>query len=56
MRDRGELRPDADPVRLALAMLAALQGGLLLTQTRRDTAALEAGLDTTLDCIRAYAT
>jgi AcrR family transcriptional regulator len=55
MRDRGELRPDADPVRLALAMLAALQGGLLLTQTRRDTAALEAGLDTTLDCIRAYA-
>jgi TetR/AcrR family transcriptional regulator, transcriptional repressor for nem operon len=55
MRDRGELCPDADPVRLALAMLAALQGGLLLAQTRRDTAALEAGLDTTLDCIRAYA-
>lgn len=55
MRDRGELRPDADPVRLALAVLAALQGGLLLAQTRRDTAALEAGLDTTLDRIRAYA-
>jgi TetR/AcrR family transcriptional regulator, transcriptional repressor for nem operon len=56
MRDRGELRPDADPVRLALALLAALQGGLLLAQTRRDTAALEAGLGTTLDCIRTYAT
>lgn len=55
MRERGELRPDADPVRLALAVLAALQGGLLLAQTRRDTAALEAGLDTTLDRIRAYA-
>jgi TetR/AcrR family transcriptional repressor of nem operon len=55
MRDRGELRPDADPARLAMAVLAALQGGLLLTQTRRDTAALEAGLDTTLDRIRAYA-
>jgi TetR/AcrR family transcriptional repressor of nem operon len=55
MRDRGELRPEADPARLALAVLAALQGGLLLTQTRRDTAALEAGLDTTLECIRAYA-
>lgn len=55
MRERGELRPDADPVRLALAVLAALQGGLLLAQTRRDTDALEAGLDTTLDRIRAYA-
>ncbi|MCA1845575.1 MAG: TetR/AcrR family transcriptional regulator, partial [Actinobacteria bacterium] len=36
MRERGELRPDADPDRLALAVLAAVQGGLVLTQARRD--------------------
>jgi AcrR family transcriptional regulator len=49
MRDRGEL--DADPERLATAVLAALQGGLLLTQVRRDTSALEAGLDMAIDHI-----
>lgn len=54
MRDRGELRPDADPGRLALATLTALQGGLLLTQARRDTAALEAGLDMALGAIRSH--
>jgi len=32
MRDRGQLVPPADPGRLAMAMLAALQGGLLLAQ------------------------
>lgn len=48
MRDRGELRRDADPDQLALALLAALQGGLLLTQTRRETAPLEAALDAML--------
>lgn len=37
MRARGDLRPDADTDALALALLVALQGGLLLTQTRRDT-------------------
>jgi AcrR family transcriptional regulator len=52
MRTRGELRADADPERLALALLAALQGGLLLTQARRDTTALEIGLDTMIDSIR----
>ena len=55
MRDRGLLRPDTNPERLALALLAALQGGLLLTQTRRDTAPLEAALDTMIDHIRTYA-
>jgi AcrR family transcriptional regulator len=49
MRERGELAPNADPDRLALAVLTALQGGLLLTQTYRDTAPLEAALDTVLD-------
>jgi AcrR family transcriptional regulator len=52
MRERGELRPDADTGRLALALLAAAQGGLLLMQARRDTVALEAALDTAIDYIR----
>lgn len=55
MRANGQLRPDADTDTLALALLAALQGGLLLTQTRRDTAPLRAGLDTVLARIRTYA-
>ncbi|GAA1176331.1 TetR/AcrR family transcriptional regulator [Pseudonocardia alaniniphila] len=55
MRDRGELPGEADPERLARALLAALQGGLLLTQVRRDTAGLEAGLDTVIDHIASLA-
>jgi AcrR family transcriptional regulator len=51
MHQRGELPADVDPARLALATLTALQGGLLLTQIRRDTTALEAALDTVLDHI-----
>jgi TetR/AcrR family transcriptional regulator, transcriptional repressor for nem operon len=56
MRDRGELRPDTDTDALALALLVALQGGLLLTQTRRNTTPLRTGLDAVLAHIRTYAT
>jgi hypothetical protein len=55
MRERGELRDDADPDRLALATLAALQGGLLLTQIRRDVAPLQAALDAAIGYIRTLA-
>lgn len=55
MHGRGELGPDADPDRLALATLAAVQGGVLLTQLRRDTAPLEAALDALLDRIASLA-
>jgi AcrR family transcriptional regulator len=51
MHQRGALRADADPDRLALAMLSALQGGLVLAQARRETAPLEAALDTTIDYV-----
>ncbi|HEX4225185.1 MAG TPA: TetR/AcrR family transcriptional regulator [Pseudonocardiaceae bacterium] len=54
MHQRGDLRPEADPDQLALALLAALQGGLLLTQTRRDTVALEAAMDTMLAHIESF--
>ncbi|HEY2206183.1 MAG TPA: TetR/AcrR family transcriptional regulator [Pseudonocardia sp.] len=49
MHRRGELATHANPDRLATATLAALQGGLLLTQIRRDTEPLEAALDIVLD-------
>lgn len=55
MRERGELRPDADPGRLAGATMASLQGGLLLTQVRRDPAQLRIALDAGLAGLRAYA-
>ncbi|MDF2962724.1 MAG: TetR family transcriptional regulator [Paenibacillus sp.] len=54
MYERGELRADADPDRLALALLAALQGGLLLTQVRKETSSLETALDTMLDHIHSF--
>jgi TetR/AcrR family transcriptional repressor of nem operon len=53
MRDRGELRAGADPAALATATLAALQGGLLLSQVRRSTAPLQAALDQALAHIEA---
>ncbi len=55
MRDRGELRADADPESLALATLTALQGGLLMTQVRHDTVALRTVLDAMIDRIRSHA-
>jgi TetR/AcrR family transcriptional regulator, transcriptional repressor for nem operon len=45
MQKRGELSASADPRNLALAMLAALQGGLLLTKTTRTSGALKVALD-----------
>jgi TetR/AcrR family transcriptional regulator, transcriptional repressor for nem operon len=55
MRDRGDLRPDADPAELAVGLLAALQGGMLLTQTTRDIRHVEVALKTALDHVRSYA-
>jgi TetR/AcrR family transcriptional regulator, transcriptional repressor for nem operon len=54
MRDRGELRADADLEQLAFALLAALQGGVLLSQTMLDTQPLEAAMDATLAHIRSW--
>lgn len=54
MRDRCELAPDADPVALAQGVVAALQGGLLLTQVTRDIDRLETALDMALGRVRAH--
>ncbi|WP_329454590.1 TetR/AcrR family transcriptional regulator [Streptomyces sp. NBC_01497] len=56
MQDRGELTADADPGYLALALLAALQGGLIMTQARRDTVALETVLHAMIERVRCHAT
>jgi hypothetical protein len=52
---RGELRPDADAEQLTYALMAALQGGMLLSQTARDIAPLQAALASVLECLRSYA-
>lgn len=54
MRDRGELRREADPDRLAITLLTTLQGGLALTQLRRDTVMLEVSLTQVIDYIESF--
>jgi AcrR family transcriptional regulator len=55
MRAAGKLRPGADPSRLATATLASIQGGLVLTQTRRDPEQLRIALDAAYAYLRSYA-
>src|SRR5438128_6497669 len=45
MKTRGKLRKDADPAALATATMACIQGGLLLTQVRRDPHQLRIALN-----------
>ena len=51
MHALGRLVPEADPRQLALATLAALEGGLLLAQVQRDSEPLAAALDAMLTLI-----
>lgn len=51
MHRRGDLRRNADPDRLATALLAALQGGLILSKVHRNPSSLESALDTVIDHI-----
>lgn len=55
MRERGELRPDADPERLAQVLMAAFQGGMLLTQAARDVTPLRDALLQAIDYVRSFA-
>jgi AcrR family transcriptional regulator len=54
MRAAGKLRPDADPRRLAVGLMGALQGGYLLAQTKQDVTPMKIALDMALDGIRAF--
>jgi TetR/AcrR family transcriptional repressor of nem operon len=55
MRDSGLLRPEADPMTLAVAMMAALQGGYLLAQTAHSPEPMAVALDMALNHVRFFA-
>jgi len=55
MRASGALRPDADPGSLAIGLLAALQGGLLVSRIHEEMAPLEAALDAAIARIESFA-
>jgi TetR/AcrR family transcriptional repressor of nem operon len=55
MQARGDLREDADTDALAQSLLAALQGGLLLSQTLRRVDPLRNSLDAALTYLGGYA-
>lgn len=55
MKERGDLRSDADPAELAVAVMSSVQGGLLLTQTRKTTYPLQVALHTALTYVRSFA-
>jgi TetR/AcrR family transcriptional regulator, transcriptional repressor for nem operon len=53
--DVSKLRRSADPARLATVTLAAIHGGLVLTQTRRDRGQLRIALDAADGPVRTFA-
>ena len=55
MQTRGKLARSADPDKLATATMASIQGGLLLTQARRDPGQLAIALDAAYAHLRAHA-
>ncbi len=54
MRDNGELAAKADPAELALTIMSALQGGLLMAQAMRSARPLELALNMALQHMAAY--
>lgn len=54
MRERGELRREADVDELAYALLSALQGGALLSQTLRTIAPMRSGMNAALAYVRSF--
>lgn len=55
MRDRGDLRADADLDELSMALLTALQGGILLSRTLGTTLPLRASMRAALSYTRSFA-
>jgi AcrR family transcriptional regulator len=56
MQAKGTLSETADPERLAIGLMAALQGGYLLASTARDVRPMEIALDLALDQVRSKLT
>jgi len=52
MKARGELVDEAKPADIALAVLAAVQGGLLLSKSSKSNRALEIALAMALEHVR----
>ncbi|HEY7051368.1 MAG TPA: TetR family transcriptional regulator [Mycobacterium sp.] len=55
MRRRGELRADAEPRHLAVALVAAHQGGALVTYATGSAEPLQAAVDGAVDYVRSFA-
>jgi TetR/AcrR family transcriptional regulator, transcriptional repressor for nem operon len=53
MCQRGELRADAEPAMLATGLLASIEGGMVLSQARKDIASLRVAVETGLARVRA---
>jgi AcrR family transcriptional regulator len=56
MHERGELAASADPHELAIAVLSAVQGGLLLAKTARSSHPLKVALDMAIDHVARHLT
>ena len=54
MRDRGELQRDVDPADMALGVLTAVQGGLLLSRSLKSNRPLEIAFDVALAYVAAH--
>lgn len=54
MRDTGALRPDVDAPTLATGLLAAVEGGYLLSQTAHDPRLMQTALDSSIAYIRSF--
>jgi TetR/AcrR family transcriptional regulator, transcriptional repressor for nem operon len=54
MRQRGELRPDAAPSALATGLLASIEGGMVLSQARKDMASLRVAVEAGLGQVRTH--
>ena len=54
MRERGDLRREADLDELSMALLAALQGGSLLSQTLRTAEPMRASMNAALAYVRSF--
>jgi AcrR family transcriptional regulator len=56
MRERGELIPQADPRHLAVALVAAHQGGAMVTHVTKSPEPFRAAIDASLDYASSFAT
>ena len=55
MRHRGELRDDADPRHLAVALVIAHQGGAMITYSTGDPEPLRVAVNAAVDYVRSFA-